>query len=181
MADVKKESKEIVKGILLAIILYFIIQISLVFATGVDDPVSVVISGSMDHRGYDFDQWWEMKGEEYSLFGITKDDFLSYEYKDGFSRGDILLITDIAVQDIKVGDVIVFSRGEDTIPIVHRVVSISYYEDEYYFITKGDYNPIADNFQTDGVPGINEQNVLGEVSGILPEVGKITLFFRGAF
>ncbi|HPR41119.1 MAG TPA: signal peptidase I [Candidatus Methanofastidiosa archaeon] len=179
MSDIRKESKEIIKGILMAIILYFIIQISLVVATGVDDPVSVVISGSMDHRGYDFDQWWELKYDEYLEYGISKEDFLSYGYSDGFEKGDILFITDVDTADIEVGDVIVFSRGDDTIPIVHRVVSINTYGGEKYFVTKGDYNPIADNFQTNGISGVHESYVIGKVSGILPEVGKITLFFRG--
>jgi len=180
MADLKKETKEIIKGVLMAIILYFVIQISLVVATGVEDPISVVISGSMDHHGYDFDDWWDSKGDEYVEYGILEEDFSNYEYSNGFEKGDILIITSIESENIEVGDVIVFSRGEGTIPIVHRVVSITQYNDDLYFITKGDYNPIADNFQSDGVPGVHESSVLGVVSGILPEVGKITLFFRGA-
>lgn len=180
MSDLKKESKELLRGVLMAIILYFVIQISLVFATGVDDPISVVISGSMDHNGYDFDQWWDIKEQEYIQFGINEQDFMSYAYHEGFSKGDILLVTDIEIQDILVGDVIVFRRGDEKIPIVHRVVSISVIDGERYFITKGDYNPIADNFYTNGILGVHESNVIGEVSGLLPQIGKVTLFFRGA-
>ncbi len=179
MANAKKELKEVLKGILLAIIIYFVIQVSLVVSTGVDNPISVVISGSMDHKGYDFDQWWDIKESEYHNYGINKDMFELFPCTNGFSKGDLLLIKSIHPTNIKVGDVIVFQRENDSIPIVHRVVHISMYQDVLYFLTKGDYNPVADNYYSGSIQGINEEHVIGKVRSVFPDIGNITLWFRG--
>ncbi|RZN47107.1 signal peptidase I [archaeon] len=181
MSDTKKEVKEALKGILMAILLYFVIQVSLVAATGVDNPISVVISGSMDHRGYDFDDWWMYKGTEYAPYDIDKQDFASFPYQNGFARGDILIVSDIDPKEIDVGDVIVFDRGNDSIPIVHRVIDIYQNNGERYFLTKGDYNQIPDNYYCGGIHGICEEDVIGKVTTVVPKVGNITLWIRGVF
>ncbi|MHC1605018.1 MAG: signal peptidase I [Candidatus Methanofastidiosia archaeon] len=181
MSNIKKEIRETLKGILLAVLLYFLIQTTLVVAMGVDNPIVVVISGSMDHQDYPFEEWWQIKYEEYGRYGITKEEFESFQYNDGFSKGDILVIKHINRQEIKVGDVIVFQREWDNIPIVHRVIEIFYNGGKYYYLTKGDFNPMADNYYSNGSPGICEDHVVGEVEAVLPHIGKITLWFRGFF
>lgn len=179
MSDTKKEVKEVLRGILMAILLYFVIQISLTVATGVDSPISVVISGSMDHHGVQFDEWWVEKSDEYLPFGIGESEFSSYPYSNGFERGDILFITSVDTDEVIVGDVIVFSRDSDQIPVVHRVVDIFEQAGVRYFLTKGDFNTVADNYHSGSILGIEESRVIGEVSYIIPNVGNITLWFRG--
>ncbi len=46
--DYKKEGKEILEGIIIAVILYLAISFTLSYALQVDNPVAVVISGSME-------------------------------------------------------------------------------------------------------------------------------------
>lgn len=179
MSDTKKEAKEVLRGILMAILLYFVIQISLTVATGVDNPISVVISGSMDHHGMAFDEWWDEKSDEYLPFDISETEFAAFPYTDGFERGDILFVTGVNTDDVVVGDVIVFSRDSDQIPVVHRVVDIFEYDGARYFLTKGDFNTIADNYHSGSILGIEESRVIGKVSHIVPNVGNITLWFRG--
>ncbi len=181
MSDTKKEVKEVLRGVLMAILLYFVIQISLTVATGVDSPISVVISGSMDHHGMMFDDWWAEKSDEYLPFGISKVEFSTYPHVDGFERGDILLVTGVTTDDIIIGDVIVFSRDFDQIPVVHRVVEIFEHDGTRYFLTKGDFNIVADNYHSDSYLGIGESRVIGKVRSVIPNVGNITLWVRGLF
>lgn len=181
MSDTKNEVKELLKGVLMAILIYYVIQGALVMATGVDNPVSVVISGSMDHDGYNFDSWWDMKYTEYDDLGITKEMFDEYKYTNGFAKGDILIITEVDTDSIEIGDIIVFRRANEDIPIVHRVVEKFIYEGAYYYRTKGDHNPVMDNYYTNGVLGVGEDAVVGHVSAVIPKLGNITLLFRGAF
>ena len=179
MSDTKKEVKEVLRGVLMAILLYFVIQISLTVATGVDSPISVVISGSMDHHGVSFDEWWVEKSDEYLPFGISKVEFATFPHTDGFERGDILLVKGVNTDDVVIGDVIVFSRDPDQIPVVHRVVEIFDHDGTRYFLTKGDFNTVADNYHSDSYLGIEESRVIGKVSSVIPNVGNITLWFRG--
>ena len=179
MSETKKEVKEVLRGILMAIILYFFIQISLTVATGVDNPISVVISGSMDHHGASLDEWWMEKGHEYAPYGVTKLEFSQFPYANGFERGDILLIKGVSATSISVGDVIVFTRDSDEIPVVHRVVEITMVGGVRYFLTKGDFNSVADNYHDGETIGVHESRIIGRVGGIIPSVGNITLWFRG--
>ena len=46
--DYKKEGKEILEGIVIAVVLYLVISLTLSYALKVENPVAVVISGSME-------------------------------------------------------------------------------------------------------------------------------------
>ncbi|MFQ6088287.1 MAG: signal peptidase I [Candidatus Methanofastidiosia archaeon] len=50
--DSRKEAKELIEGILIALVLYFTIQAFLVYALGVEHPIVVVISSSMEPTYY---------------------------------------------------------------------------------------------------------------------------------
>ena len=54
-----------------------------------------------------------------------------------FRRGDILVLQGVPSEQLVVGDVIVFSPGPWTTPIVHRIIEIN---DDGTFQTKGDAN-----------------------------------------
>ena len=73
-------------------------------------------------------------------------------------KGDIVIIKDIDVNDVKKGDVIRYRM--DGYFVVHRVVMISEDKDGLYFITKGDNNSDIDlypvrPFQVDGIVKID--------------------------
>jgi len=46
--DYKKEGKEIIEGIVIAVVLYLVISLTMSYALKVENPVAVVISGSME-------------------------------------------------------------------------------------------------------------------------------------
>ena len=156
----KKKSKEkrstSKKKILIAVILvifafsgsfliYFILQITL----NTNTPMVVVISGSMEPT-------------------ILKGDLLFVEGKDPaqIKNGTI---------EGKEGDVIVFNAWNlpgwihpPRDPVVHRVVD-KWYDGGWYFLTKGDANPIVD----DGP--VPENRVIGVVVGRIPYIGWVKI------
>ncbi len=89
---------------------------------------------------------------------------------------DVLVVSGhVDFEDIKVGDIIVFDRpsGHDRV-IVHRVAAII--DDNPKTIrTKGDANPAS-------IPGtdfpVTEQEYIGKVSYVVPEIGYITQVLR---
>jgi signal peptidase len=80
-------------------------------------------------------------------------------------KGDIAIIKN--VEDIRVGDIIVFeSRGD---LYIHRVVGI----DQEYYITKGDAYSYPD------LGKINRERILGKVVAKIPYLGYLNIFLEG--
>ena len=57
----------------------------------------------------------------YTLNGISKDEFAEFPFKNGFNKGDIIVLKGKKPEYIEVGDVIVFWSAKRD-PIIHRVV-----------------------------------------------------------
>lgn len=73
-------------------------------------------------------------------------------------------------EDIKVGDIITFistSSISEGLTITHRVQDIRIVNGEYEFVTKGDYNPVADSKPA------SYSNVIGKVAFKIPQLGRI--------
>ncbi len=126
-------------------LIYFILQISL----NTNTPMVVVVSGSMEPT--------LLKGD--LLFVQGKD---PAQIKNGTIEG-------------KEGDIIVFDAWNldgwidpPRDPIVHRVVD-KWYDGGWFFLTKGDANPVGDN-----VP-VPENRVLGVVVGRIPFIGWVKI------
>jgi len=87
-----------------------------------------------------------------------------------YNIGDILIVKEIAPDEIKVDDDIVYNGERGTYKnktITHRVISIEKQEDENYrIITKGVANIAQD-------PIINQTQVLGKVVGKVPIISFI--------
>lgn len=124
----------IVNIILAVILIKFIVYPGLGLIFGTNFPVVAVVSNSMEHKG-NFDRWWESNGAYYENIGITKDNFKEFYFKNGFNKGDIIVLFGKKPSEINVGDVIVF-QSQKSYPIIHRVINkkISAFE------TKGDNN-----------------------------------------
>ncbi len=107
---------------------------------------------------------------------------------DGYSMFPILRMGDIVFsykcppQDIHVGDIIIY-RGIDGKLIIHRVIKVIVRDGEYYYVTKGDNNPIEDYFEFTG-PGVPYQRVVGKVFDIngavfkIPYLGYVSIWFH---
>ena len=129
----------IVNVILAFLIVKFLIYPGLGFIFGTGYPVVAVVSSSMEHNPSNLETWWNNNQDWYLNKNITKEDFFSYQLKNGFNKGDIMVLIGRKPMNIKKGDIIVF-KGSLKDPIIHRVVRIYQEGDAYYMQTKGDNN-----------------------------------------
>jgi len=177
----------VVNVILAFILIKFIVYpgIGMIFGTGL--PVVAVISESMEHPlGADWmtsraycengpcsqEAWYINRGISYA-------DFQEFPFKNGFNKGDIMIIVGKYPSRIVVGDVIVFSSGKNY-PIIHRVVAKKRVRQEYIFETKGDNNPsqITDSYLDE--TNVPQGDILGVASVKIPYLGFIKIWFTDA-
>lgn len=145
----------IVNIILAFIIIKFLVYPGLGFLLQTTHPIVAVVSGSMEHkylgiglspcgtsneRWVSLDQYWDECGLWYiKNTNITKEDFIKFDYKNGFNKGDIMVLKGKNPEDIQIGDIVVFN-GRRKDPIIHRIVTKTQEDNTYYFQTKGDHN-----------------------------------------
>jgi signal peptidase I len=115
-------------------VVYPIIISVLSLTIGINDIVAV-ISGSMVHDA-------SISETHYAYLqniGISAEEIASFPYNNGLNPGDLMLVWKREPEDIRVGDVIVFKKGDYL--VIHRVIQIVNANGEYYYTTKGDHNP----------------------------------------
>lgn len=169
------------KGWLFSVIFIFIF-IKLIFfpslslITGTSLPLAIVESCSMYHEDNllsDYNQWWDKHENKYNNFNIEKQVFKNFKMKNGFNKGDILFITGIKSEKVKIGDIIIFQANQKN-PIIHRVVNIQEQNNELQFETIGDNN----NGQLSFEKTIKPEQIVGKaVFKISPYIGWIKLIF----
>ena len=165
-----------IANIILAFVLIkFIVYPGLGFLLSTTYPIVAVVSGSMEHDG-SFDNWWSSQEKWYSSYDISKDEFFSFNFKNGFNKGDIMILYGKQPKDIEVGEIIVF-RSSRPDPIIHRVVKKWEINGKYYFQTKGDHN--VDSIKSIGLDETNiiEDNYLGKAVVRVPLLGYIKIWF----
>lgn len=162
--------------IFLFIFIKFIFFPVLGLITGTSLPLAIVESCSMYHRGNlfsNYDSWWWDHEKKYSDFGITKEEFSKFKFTNGFNKGDILFITGVNPEKIKIGDVIIFSADYQN-PLIHRVIKIEKQGDEFFFSTIGDNN----NGQLEVEENIQEIQIVGKANfKLAPYLGWVKLIF----
>ncbi len=97
-------------------------------------------------------------------------------------EGDIVFLVHRGPQDIRVGDIVVYRSLRGHL-IIHRVIAIIKYGNEYEYVTKGDNNPRDDSFLFEyppgrGVPYDRVIGVVWEIKGVpfkIPYLGAVTL------
>ena len=159
------------------VLIKFIVYPGLGLVLGTSYPVVAVVSESMEHNG-NFDAWWGNAGTWYANNKINKEDFENFPLKNGFDKGDIMILRGKPPQDIKVGDVVVFWSAKRD-PIIHRVVK-KWYNNTYYFQTKGDNyktNPFSIKSSFLDETSVSEQQVAGNAVFRIPLLGYIKIWF----
>lgn len=163
---------------------------------GTSLPLAGVESSSMDHQivkddfgnlglcgnSYseqnkeyiNFNKYWEKCGTWYENNDITKNQFSDFNLKNGFKKGDIVVVWGRFTP--KTGDIIIFKPNLESIaprPIVHRIVNID--KEKNIMQTKGDHNKkqlIQSNniYKTDET-NITENQIIGKVIFKIPYLG----------
>lgn len=93
--------------------------------------------------------------------------------------GDIIVVRGVPPEQIQVGTIIIFHSPRNyDMPIVHRVVGVLVEGNgQRYFQTRGDSNPVADNWAP--LPGVPQDHLIGTLLVRIPYVGLISLRLRG--
>ncbi|MBI2084453.1 MAG: hypothetical protein HYT70_02475 [Candidatus Aenigmarchaeota archaeon] len=163
----------ILLGFAAAVIFYYVVLVNVLSSS---TPVVAVVSGSMYHGPSDgkqicgiaidgfkqFDDYWKICGETYEEFGITKEQFASFNFKDGFGVGDMPVVKGEGTY--MVGDIIVYSVQGINAPIIHRIVKIN---GDGTYQTKGDNN----NGQNPYEYSVSPSQIKGKVIFIIPKIG----------
>ncbi len=104
-----------------------------------------------------------------SFFGIKTYVIVSGSMEPNINIGDIVIVKNLEdKEDIKVGDVISFRKGQSI--ITHRITNIQYDEKQTIKITtKGDNNNTEDNEE------VSYDDIEGKVIKIIPKLGNISL------
>jgi len=161
----KKSHARDVAEIILAFFVAWLGYQALALAVGTNLPVVAVVSDSMYHNSK-FDDWWASKASQYSQLDISENQFLDFPFRNGLSRGDLLLVVN---QPPKIGDVIIYNRNAQ-LTIVHRLVKSTNGE----YITRGDNNFASDQ-------PIAKSQIKGKVVLAVPLLGypRFLLFAFG--
>tara|TARA_Y100000310_G_scaffold280085_1_gene299590 strand:+ start:988 stop:1668 length:681 start_codon:yes stop_codon:yes gene_type:complete len=192
---------------LVALIIIFVIikfiffpTLSLIFGTSL--PLAGVESSSMDHQiakdnsgiltlcgekynkqdktHINFNEYWDICGDWYvSNKHITKPLFEKYSMKNGFRKGDIIIVWGRFTP--KIGDIVIFKPGSGSSaprPIIHRIIDIN--EDGSYQ-TKGDHNEqqltSSNNFYNTDETNIKPNQIIGKAIIKVPYLGWIKIWF----
>lgn len=165
----------IVNVILAFVLIKFIVYPGLGFLLTTSHPVVAVVSESMEHNAK-FDEWWGENKGWYIENGIGLEDFEAFSLKNGFNKGDIMILVGKNVEDIKIGDTIVF-RSNRKDPIIHRVVKKMQDGGEIYFQTKGDNNKDSIKNSLLDETNLKEDVILGKAVFRVPFLGYIKIWF----
>lgn len=167
--------------IALGFVIAYALNIALGIALQTDMPVVAVVSNSMYHGlqngiicsihpveyEYSFDSFWKACGEWYASRGIAKEQFLSFQDANGFSKGDMIVVTG---GNIKIGDIIIYDVSYQKYPIIHRVIGMN---QDGTFETKGDSNPSQIQFEH----SVKKEQIHGKALLSVPLLGWVKIGF----
>ena len=164
---------------------------------GTSLPLAGVESSSMDHgivkddygrlnicgkivqekENLNFDEYWQICGGWYENNNISKETFQEFSLKNGFSKGDIIIVW--GRFDPKIGDIVIFQANEESYaprPIIHRIVSM----ENNTIQTKGDHNAKQltasnNNYKTDETT-ITKEQLIGKAIFKIPYLGYLKIW-----
>lgn len=105
------------------------------------------------------------------FLGWRIDVVLSGSMEPAVQTGSVVIVRPIGPEEIRTGDIIMYSSPDRTSLITHRVVKIEY-TPGLRFVTKGDANNNSD------INPIQPDQILGIVTFTIPFLGYLTQFIR---
>ena len=105
------------------------------------------------------------------FFGWKNEVVLSGSMEPALHTGSVVGVEPIKPEDIRTGDIVMYSSPDKTTLITHRVVDIEN-SPGLQFITKGDANKNPD------IMPVQPDQIVGIVAFTIPFVGYLTLFVR---
>jgi signal peptidase len=94
---------------------------------------------------------------------------VSHSMEPTYSKGDMLVV--YGVDNLEIGDVIVYKNPTTHLPIVHRIINTT----KDGFITKGDANPVDDVTGKITPRPIQQKDIYGKVVLRFPLLGWVKI------
>ncbi|MBT6773980.1 signal peptidase I [Candidatus Woesearchaeota archaeon] len=174
------------------LVIRFLVYPLLGVILGTGFPIVAVISESMEHGTHadlicgqkftefpeSFDSYWQVCGQWYESNGITKEQFNKFPFRDGFRKGDVIILWRANKNNLDVGDVLIF-QGSKPQPLIHRVVKVWEEDSQTYYQTKGDHNSGSISGSL-GEEKISEDRLYGKGVIRVPYLGWIKILFVDA-
>jgi len=171
------------------LVIRFILYPLLGVVLGTSFPIVAVVSESMEHGLHEgrlcgiplkefresYDNYWESCGGWYEKKGITKQQFSSFPFEQGFNKGDVIILWRANRDNLKIGDILIFQGGRPQ-PLIHRVVNIWQEENSYFYQTKGDHNSEMISGEN-GETKISEERIYGKGLVRVPYLGWVKILF----
>lgn len=153
----------------------FLLYPGLGLILGTKFPVVAVVSSSMEHEPSNFDAWWAENEDFYLRHNITRFEFLTYPFRNGFNKGDIMILTGKGPDALERGEVIVY-WSRKPYPIIHRYIGTNPEGETVYLMSKGDNNAdMAVSFDLDE-RRIHPENLLGTAFFRIPYLGYVKIW-----
>lgn len=175
-------SSWLVNVVLAFVLIKFVIYPGLGLLLGTGFPIVAVISSSMEHDG-SFNRWWDRQSAWYEQHNVSREEFLEFPFRNGFNKGDIMVLVGAEPADIQQGEIIVFKSSIRPDPIIHRVIAIrnsgngdqetKREKKAFRFQTKGDHNIQSYPFEQD----IGEDVLVGKAVFRVPLLGYVKIWF----
>lgn len=111
-----------------------------------------------EKNNLNLNEYWDTCGDWYKDFNIDKEEFSKFTMKNGFSKGDIIIVWGRFKP--KIGDIIIFTPNTESLaprPIIHRIVKIN---PNGTYQTKGDHNEKQLNLNNN-IYNTDETNIAG--------------------
>jgi len=106
------------------------------------------------------------------FLGVQPTIIYSGSMRSAIDVGDIVLVSEVPIDEIQKGDIVQFKNENMSIPVVHRVYDIIESENNKVFVTKGD-----DNDNPDREP-VLPNHIMGKVVFNLPKIGWIPITIK---
>jgi signal peptidase I len=105
-------------------------------------------------------------------FGVRPSVVSGQSMQPNLYLGDVVVVRQVPVTDLKIGDVVQFQRGN--LSVIHRVKAIQTSGGKAMFITRGDNNNVDD-------APVEASQVNGKMVAVIPKVGWIGIGVKSLF
>ncbi len=165
----------LVNIVLAFILIKFLLYPGLGLLLGTHFPVVAVVSSSMEHHPHNFDEWWAQSQDFYLSKNITKFDFFAFPFRNGFNKGDIMILTGANPHELRRGTIIVYWSGKPY-PIIHRFIGTHTVGNTTYLMSKGDNNPAMIQSFDLNEARIRPEQVVGRALLRIPYLGYVKIW-----
>ena len=175
----------IVNIILAFVLIKFIIYPGMGLVFGTNFPIVAVVSCSMEHnqnlgscsiQHNNFDSWFDYQSQYYYEKNITKEEFSGFSFRNGFNKGDLMVLFGVSPEKIKKGDVKVYKAGRPD-PIIHRVIQEDFSNGIFIFQTKGDNNVNQIKSPWLDETNVQQSQIVGKAVLRIPYLGWVKIIF----